>query len=35
MIEWATVLDHKTWMDTTIKAALIGGAFLLYLDLKA
>lgn len=29
------MLDHKTWMDTTIKAALIGAAVLMYLDLKA
>ncbi len=28
-------MDHKTWMDTTIKAALIGAAVLMYLDLKA
>ena len=28
-------MDHKAWMDTTIKAALIGAAVLFYLDLKA
>ena len=28
-------MDRKTWMDTTIKAALIGAAVLMYLDLKA
>ena len=26
---------RKTWMDATIKAALIGAAVLMYLDLKA
>ena len=28
-------MDRKAWMDTTIKAALIGAAVLMYLDLKA
>ena len=28
-------MDRKTWMDATIKAALIGAAVLMYLDLKA
>lgn len=27
-------MDRKTWMDTTIKAALIGAAVLMYLDLR-
>ena len=28
-------MDRKGWMDTTIKAALIGAAVLMYLDLRA
>lgn len=28
-------MDRKAWMDTTIKAALIGAAVLMYLDLRA
>ena len=28
-------MDRRAWMDTTIKAALIGAAVLMYLDLKA
>lgn len=31
----AEVMDRKAWMDTTLKAALIGAAVLMYLDLKA
>ena len=31
----AVAMDRKAWMDTTIKAALIGAAVLMYLDLKA
>lgn len=27
-------MDRKAWMDTTIKAALIGAAVLMYLDLR-
>ena len=27
-------MDRKTWMDTTIKAALIGAGALMYLDLR-
>ena len=27
-------MDGKAWMDTTIKAALIGAAVLMYLDLS-
>ena len=27
-------MDRDTWMETTIKAALIGAAVLMYLDLK-
>ena len=29
------MLAHKPWMDVTIRAALIGAAVLVYLDLKA
>lgn len=28
-------MDRRAWMDTTIKAALIGAAVLMYLDLRA
>lgn len=28
-------MDRKAWMDTTMKAALIGAAVLIYLDLRA
>ena len=28
-------MDRYTWMDATIKAALIGAAVLMYLDLRA
>ena len=28
-------MDRRAWMDTTIKAALIGVAVLMYLDLRA
>ncbi|MDD9949830.1 MAG: hypothetical protein OXU48_09885 [candidate division Zixibacteria bacterium] len=28
-------MDRKAWMDTTLRAALIGAAVLMYLDLTA
>jgi len=28
-------MDRKAWMDTTLRAALIGAAVLMYLDLRA
>ena len=28
-------MDRKSWMDTTLKAALIGAGVLMYLDLRA
>lgn len=31
--EQGVPMDRKAWMDTTIKAALIGAAVLMYLDL--